>query len=156
MARVESNGEGKLRAACDRCHELKNRCTRTGGPESRCVQCERLDIDCVYNTSARMGRPRGSRQLPDKSNSSDSGSGDSHTRHATKRRAVQSRQQRTANQASVDHVDLASGGSPGSLEPVLGLLNPVSPEGTYICNGPALWHWQMARAKEGQSCPAII
>jgi len=54
----ESSREGKLRAACDRCHDLKNRCIRIGGPDSRCGRCERLDIDCVYQKSSRMGRPK--------------------------------------------------------------------------------------------------
>ncbi|CAG8887908.1 unnamed protein product [Penicillium egyptiacum] len=108
MMRVESNGEGKLRAACDRCHELKNRCTRTGGLDSRCDRCERLDIDCVYNTSARMGRPRVSR-LSDKSASSGSGSRDSHARRTGKRRAVECEQLHPANQVPVDHVDTAFG-----------------------------------------------
>lgn len=87
-----TNGERKLRAACDRCHELKNRCTRTGGSESRCDRCERLDIDCVYNTSARIGRPRASRTVsePRKGPSSDE---PSYAKHH-KRRAVQ---ERTAN-----------------------------------------------------------
>ncbi|KAB8227683.1 Zn(II)2Cys6 transcription factor domain-containing protein [Aspergillus alliaceus] len=134
------NGERKLRAACDRCHELKNRCTRAGGPESRCDRCERLDIDCVYNTSARMGRPRVSRP------GSENQKGASSARHS-KRRAVQAGSQRGANAVPlpVDHVDLASaahdrsgGAGPGSgpssgsepdsprnLEPVLGILDPA-------------------------------
>lgn len=64
MHRLEfGNGrEGKLRAACDRCHDLKNRCLRTGGPDSRCDRCERLDIDCVYRNTSRIGRPRTQRR----------------------------------------------------------------------------------------------
>ncbi|KAK3292395.1 uncharacterized protein B0H64DRAFT_376936 [Chaetomium fimeti] len=58
----ESVREGKLRAACDRCHELKNRCVRIGGADSRCDRCERLDIDCVYRYSSRMGRPKGQKK----------------------------------------------------------------------------------------------
>lgn len=60
--RSESVREGKLRAACDRCHDLKNRCVRIGGPDSRCDRCERLDIDCVYQESSRMGRPKRQRK----------------------------------------------------------------------------------------------
>ncbi|KAH8651292.1 hypothetical protein BX600DRAFT_473337 [Xylariales sp. PMI_506] len=56
--RSEPVREVKLRAACDRCHDLKNRCVRAGGLESRCERCERLDIDCVYRNSSSMGRPR--------------------------------------------------------------------------------------------------
>ncbi|GKZ79778.1 hypothetical protein AnigIFM56816_003984 [Aspergillus niger] len=98
------SGDRKLRAACDRCHELKNRCTRTGGPESRCDRCERLDIDCVYNTTARMGRPRVSENQ--KGVTSDS---HSHARHS-KRRAVQPGKQRgaTAVPLPVDPIDPAS------------------------------------------------
>jgi hypothetical protein len=64
--RQESNSarEGKLRAACDRCHDLKNRCVRTGGPDSRCDRCERLNINCVYRTNSRTGRPRAHRRPP--------------------------------------------------------------------------------------------
>ena len=62
MPRLDSAMEGKLRAACDRCHDLKNRCVRTGGPESRCDRCERLDIDCVYRNTSRIGRPRTQRR----------------------------------------------------------------------------------------------
>ena len=54
--------EGRLRAACDRCHDLKNRCVRVGGTDSRCDRCERLDIDCVYRNSSRMGRPKRQRK----------------------------------------------------------------------------------------------
>lgn len=60
--RPEPNQEGRLRAACDRCHDLKNRCVRIGGPDSRCERCERLDIDCVYQNSSRIGRPRRQRK----------------------------------------------------------------------------------------------
>lgn len=144
--RIESNGEGKLRAACDRCHELNNRCTRTSGSESRCDRCERLDIDCVYNTSARIGRPKLSRPVPNRS-ASGSGSSDTHARHTLKRRAVQSGQLGTAKLVPldhvdhVDHVDQSTGGSPKNLEPMPGFLDAVLlPEGMYIRNGPALGH----------------
>lgn len=53
-----SNKDGRLRAACERCHNLKNRCVRSGGTDSRCERCHRLDIDCVYSTSSRIGRPK--------------------------------------------------------------------------------------------------
>lgn len=52
----------KLRAACDRCHQLKNRCARSSKHESRCDRCVRLDIDCLFRPNARMGRPRGQRR----------------------------------------------------------------------------------------------
>lgn len=54
-----STSESRFRAACDRCHELKNRCARRQGTDSRCERCERLELDCVYSTGARMGRPPG-------------------------------------------------------------------------------------------------
>lgn len=55
----QSASETKLRASCDRCHELKNRCARGDTPDSRCERCERLDIDCVYSGVSRIGRPPG-------------------------------------------------------------------------------------------------
>ncbi|KAE8163275.1 hypothetical protein BDV40DRAFT_311847 [Aspergillus tamarii] len=146
------SGDRKLRAACDRCHELKNRCTRTGGPQRRCDRCERLDIDCVYNITARMGRPRVSRPASENQKGALSDS-HSHARHS-KRRAVQPGNQRGATTVPppVDHVDPAcataaaaaaahdrsgcagprcgseSGPGPGghgNLEPVSGLLHPL-------------------------------
>ena len=62
--RSESVREVKLRAACDRCHDLKNRCVRIGGAESRCERCERLDIDCVYRNTSSMGRPKRQKKTP--------------------------------------------------------------------------------------------
>lgn len=56
----------RLRASCDRCHELKNRCARTSGPDSRCERCDRLDIDCVYSSSMRIGRPPGQKSNSNK------------------------------------------------------------------------------------------
>lgn len=153
MIRVESISNGKLRAACDRCHELKNRCTRSGGPDSRCDRCERLDIDCVYQTSARMGRPRASRPAPDNSASSRSSGGESPGRHAAKRRAVQSEMQCTSKPVSVDYPDSGSGNSPGNIDPMLGLLDPaLLPEGTG-------WPWTSAdeaQAKLRKSYTEII
>lgn len=157
MIRVESNREGKLRAACDRCHELKNRCARTGGSESRCDRCERLDIDCVYNTSAQMGRPRVFRPAH---NTTSAGAGDSHARRTAKRRAVRSGQQRTANTnltpvEHVDHVDLTSSETPENTEPFLGPLDPsLLPQRTYACNEPALRDWQVAQAKPWSAIPS--
>ncbi|KAK2041396.1 hypothetical protein LZ31DRAFT_557006 [Colletotrichum somersetense] len=62
MRRLQTSKDPKLRSACDRCHELKNRCTRSGGVESRCDRCERLDEDCVYSTRSQVGRPRSRKQ----------------------------------------------------------------------------------------------
>ncbi|CAG1999426.1 unnamed protein product [Fusarium graminearum] len=58
MSQPCKDSDAKLRAACDRCHELKIRCTRTGGTESRCDRCEKNDIDCVYRAHRRIGRPK--------------------------------------------------------------------------------------------------
>ncbi|KAE8152733.1 hypothetical protein BDV25DRAFT_127720 [Aspergillus avenaceus] len=139
------SGDRKLRAACDRCHELKNRCTRTGGLESRCDRCERLDIDCVYNNTARLGRPRVSRPMPEnqKVDLSDS---HSHSRHS-KRRAIQRGPTTVSLPINHDPAYTAtvasahnrpgcagpksgrdSGPAPGghdNLEPVPGLLPPI-------------------------------
>lgn len=155
--RVESNGQGKLRAACDRCHELKNRCTRTGGSESRCDRCERLDIDCVYNTCAQMGRPRVFRPAH---KSTSAGAGDTHVRHIAKRRAARSGQQPTANTnltpvEHVEHVDPTSSRTPKNPEPILGLLDPsLIPQGTYARNEPALRDWQVAQNNPWLAIPS--
>ncbi|KXH26573.1 hypothetical protein CSIM01_02874 [Colletotrichum simmondsii] len=62
MRRLQPANETKLRSACDRCHDMKNRCTRSGGIESRCDRCERLDADCVYSKKSQVGRPRTRKQ----------------------------------------------------------------------------------------------
>lgn len=87
MSGTEPNTKNKLRAACDRCHELKNRCMRTRGPDARCDRCERLDIDCVYGVGARMGRPRIQRADKGKSGSKRSTAGDSSKKSSSKRKA---------------------------------------------------------------------
>ncbi|KAL0765250.1 hypothetical protein CaCOL14_011171 [Colletotrichum acutatum] len=62
MRRLPMANDTKLRSACDRCHDMKNRCTRSGGIESRCDRCERLDADCVYSKKSQVGRPRTRKQ----------------------------------------------------------------------------------------------
>ncbi|KAL0943248.1 uncharacterized protein CTRU02_201134 [Colletotrichum truncatum] len=62
MKRLQTAKDAKLRSACDRCHDMKNRCTRFGGIESRCDRCERLDADCVYSTRSQVGRPKTRKQ----------------------------------------------------------------------------------------------
>lgn len=62
MRRLPMANDAKLRSACDRCHDMKNRCTRSGGIESRCDRCERLDADCVYSKKSQVGRPRTRKQ----------------------------------------------------------------------------------------------
>jgi len=44
------------RAACDRCHQIKNRCSREPGCRE-CERCTRLGITCNYSAPLRMGRP---------------------------------------------------------------------------------------------------
>ncbi|KAK8104719.1 C6 finger domain-containing protein [Apiospora kogelbergensis] len=61
---MEGETESRLRRVCNRCHHLKSRCQRLGGNDTRCERCERLDLDCVYQRAARMGRPRIHTQSP--------------------------------------------------------------------------------------------
>ncbi|KAK6225242.1 hypothetical protein QIS74_01289 [Colletotrichum tabaci] len=58
MRRLQTGNDAKFRSACDRCHDMKNRCTQSGRIESRCDRCERLDADCVYSKKSQVGRPR--------------------------------------------------------------------------------------------------
>ncbi|KAM0202732.1 hypothetical protein ACHAQI_010675 [Fusarium lateritium] len=64
MSQFTKDSDAKLRAAYDRCHELKIRCTRTGGTDSRCDRCDKNDIDCVYRAHRRIGRPKGQKSRP--------------------------------------------------------------------------------------------
>ncbi|KAI1779143.1 hypothetical protein F4818DRAFT_240518 [Hypoxylon cercidicola] len=48
----------KQRAACDRCHSLKNRCSPSGSGDNKCDRCHRLGIRCVYSLKAPLGRPK--------------------------------------------------------------------------------------------------
>ncbi|KAE8154023.1 hypothetical protein BDV25DRAFT_6008 [Aspergillus avenaceus] len=107
----------KLRAACDRCHQLKNRCARSGGPESRCDRCERLDIDCIFRANARMGRPRGQRSHQRTSPASNS-DGNQSTRNQTVFSRTQNRSMRetrritTAKGEHLHHGDPESHSTP--------------------------------------------
>ncbi|KAF5004823.1 hypothetical protein FDECE_8700 [Fusarium decemcellulare] len=65
MSQFSRESDAKLRAACDRCHELKIRCTRTGGTDSRCDRCDKNDIDCVYRAHRRIGRPKSQKSRSD-------------------------------------------------------------------------------------------
>ncbi|KAI1766327.1 hypothetical protein GGR53DRAFT_220288 [Hypoxylon sp. FL1150] len=49
----------RQRAACDRCHALKNRCSPSGSGDKKCDRCHRLNIRCVYSLKAPLGRPKG-------------------------------------------------------------------------------------------------
>ncbi|POR33735.1 Thiamine repressible regulatory protein thi1 [Tolypocladium paradoxum] len=48
---------GRLRAACDSCHQAKIRCS--GG--SPCMTCEASQFRCTYSPGSRLGRPKGSK-----------------------------------------------------------------------------------------------
>ncbi|CAJ0544173.1 Ff.00g034840.m01.CDS01 [Fusarium sp. VM40] len=64
MSQFTRDSDAKLRAACDRSHELNIRCTRTGGTESRCDWCDKNDIDLGYMYSGPFrGLSRLSRKL---------------------------------------------------------------------------------------------
>lgn len=45
------------RSACDNCHDLKTRCSRDGISVD-CQRCLRLELNCCYSASRRMGRPK--------------------------------------------------------------------------------------------------
>ncbi|KAI8633677.1 hypothetical protein F5Y19DRAFT_489127 [Xylariaceae sp. FL1651] len=47
----------RVRSACDACHQSKTRCSR-GTP---CVACYISQSSCSYSASARLGRPKGSK-----------------------------------------------------------------------------------------------
>jgi hypothetical protein len=47
------------RAACDRCHAAKSRCSRHSS-SGKCERCKRLSMTCTYSAPKRMGRPVGS------------------------------------------------------------------------------------------------
>lgn len=135
MSRVESNTEGKLRAACERCRELKNRCTRTGDHDSRCDRCERLDIDCVYATNARMGRPRCQRPTLERSGPSRVGVGvgaGASERSARSRRSPSF--QSSGRSVRLDHADSGSENGSGSanIHPMLDMLDSaLLPDGMH-------------------------
>lgn len=64
MGERRSHEEPDKRFACDRCHALKLRCLRKGGPDAEgesCARCHRASALCRYSPSERLGRP------PDKS-----------------------------------------------------------------------------------------
>lgn len=45
------------RAACDRCHDSKSRCSKDVDSDS-CQRCTRLGLPCTHRPPLRMGRPR--------------------------------------------------------------------------------------------------
>jgi len=42
------------RAACDKCHQVKSRCSKDSGS---CRRCKRLGLACTYSPPLPMGRP---------------------------------------------------------------------------------------------------
>lgn len=52
------DGTRRLRSACDNCHLAKIRCTGAGSP---CPRCIKDDIPCRYSYTAKLGKPKGSR-----------------------------------------------------------------------------------------------
>lgn len=48
----------KQRAACNRCHELKSRCTQSNIEPGTCDRCQRLGIPCAYSVKSPLGRPK--------------------------------------------------------------------------------------------------
>ncbi|KAI1759408.1 hypothetical protein GGR53DRAFT_513695 [Hypoxylon sp. FL1150] len=123
MSRAEPTTEGKLRAACERCRELKNRCTRTGDPDSRCDRCERLDIDCVYATNARMGRPRCHRPTVERNGLSRGvGVGAGAGERAPKSRRSSSYQS-SGRSVRLDQADSGSDNGSANIHPMLDILD---------------------------------
>ncbi|KAK2764513.1 hypothetical protein FQN54_009208 [Arachnomyces sp. PD_36] len=51
----------KYRASCDRCQDIKVRCSRD---KPACKICARKGVKCVYSPMRRMGRPRNASQIP--------------------------------------------------------------------------------------------
>ncbi|KAH6629973.1 hypothetical protein B0J18DRAFT_474540 [Chaetomium sp. MPI-SDFR-AT-0129] len=52
-----SKPAGRLRSACDTCHQCKIKCSG-GNP---CVPCHVSQSNCVYSVTNRLGRPKGSK-----------------------------------------------------------------------------------------------
>ncbi|KAL9623134.1 MAG: hypothetical protein Q9160_002648, partial [Pyrenula sp. 1 TL-2023] len=52
-----SKSTGRLRSACDSCHQAKTKCS--GG--SKCLSCAVSQIPCTYSPGNRLGRPKGSK-----------------------------------------------------------------------------------------------
>ena len=48
---------GRLRSACDSCHQAKVKCSG----ESPCSTCQASQLRCVYSPASRQGRPKGSK-----------------------------------------------------------------------------------------------
>lgn len=51
-----------VRAACDKCHSIKIRCSRDAGSLD-CQRCVRLGFKCSYSAPLQMGRPRHNSRL---------------------------------------------------------------------------------------------
>ncbi|KJZ77825.1 hypothetical protein HIM_03002 [Hirsutella minnesotensis 3608] len=52
-----TKSSGRLRAACDSCHQAKVKCSGT----VPCATCQASQLNCVYSPGNRLGRPKGSK-----------------------------------------------------------------------------------------------
>lgn len=58
LALAQFSKPTKQRAACNRCHELKSRCTQSNIEPGTCDRCQRLGILCAYSAKSPLGRPK--------------------------------------------------------------------------------------------------
>ena len=56
---AEQASKKKLRAACDRCHQAKTKCS--GGSPCQSCAAARLSEQCQYSFTTRTGRPKGAK-----------------------------------------------------------------------------------------------
>ncbi|KPM41005.1 hypothetical protein AK830_g5534 [Neonectria ditissima] len=52
-----STHPNQVRAACERCRQLKLRCLRQTPPEPSCTRCTRLNLHCQPGAQRKVGRP---------------------------------------------------------------------------------------------------
>lgn len=52
-----STSTGRLRSACDSCHQAKTKCSG----RSHCLTCQVSQVRCTYSPGNRLGRPKGSK-----------------------------------------------------------------------------------------------
>ncbi|KAI0896170.1 hypothetical protein F4806DRAFT_466445 [Annulohypoxylon nitens] len=89
---------GRLRSACDSCHQAKIRCSG-GNP---CLTCLVSQTNCSYSPSNRLGRPKGSKNkrvtVKGNKNRRDEASEDQHTNGTVDRRDLEPGSRREAQQ----------------------------------------------------------
>lgn len=97
---------GRLRSACDTCHQSKTKCS--GGLP--CVTCAMSHGQCTYSVGNRLGRPKGSKNkrilLQENHISNQAGAGDGE--RVPRRQRQQLRQQRSMSPRSENSYDRAS------------------------------------------------